>query len=123
MAAFAASVLIAVLLSFAVAYLIALLAFWCLTTLTFEWTYFGLVRVFSGSFVPLWFFPDWLGGAARLLPFQYLNYVPTALYMGRIPASHAPAVLLGGAAWVVALCAFAAALWRMSVRRLVVQGG
>ena len=54
--AFLASVALALALSFAIGYLIALCAFWVLTTFHFEWTINTLIKVFSGRFLPFWFF-------------------------------------------------------------------
>src|SRR5690606_26336357 len=65
----------AVLLSFAIGYLIALISFWFLTTFALEWTLGALMTVFSGTFLPIWFFPEGWAELAYALPFIYLGYV------------------------------------------------
>ena len=120
---FAIALAIAIALSFAFAYLIALLAFHFLTTLHFEWTFFGLATVFSGRLLPLWFFPQAWADVARALPFQFLGYVPAAIYMGKMQGLEMWTTLLIGAIWVVLLLAAAATMWNISLRRLIVQGG
>ena len=121
--AFLASVALALALSFAIGYLIALCAFWVLTTFHFEWTINTLIKVFSGRFLPFWFFPPWLAAVAAWSPFGYFNFVPVAIYLGRIPTADLGRTLAVGLGWTVLLLGLAAWIWSRSVRRLVVQGG
>lgn len=121
--AFLAALAIALLVSYALSYLIALLAFWFLTTMHFEWTLMGFTAVFSGSFLPLWFFPPGWASLARALPFQYLGFVPAAAYMGKIPPAELFGTLGVGMVWAAALLGLTGLLWSAAVRRLVVQGG
>jgi ABC-2 type transport system permease protein len=111
------------LISYAIGYLIALLAFWFLTTFHFSWTINALVTVFSGSFLPLWFFPDGWDTIARLLPFQFLGFVPAATWMGELTGMELLTTLLSGLFWTVFLLALTAWLWMRATIRLVVQGG
>jgi len=122
-AAFVMAMIIATILSFAFGYLIALLAFHFLTTLHFSWTFLGLVIMFSGSFLPLWFFPAGWADVARALPFQFLGFVPAAIYMGKMPVTEIAPTLAVGLMWIVLLMCAAALMWAVSMRRLVVQGG
>ncbi len=121
--AFLAALGLALSVSFAIGYLIALLAFWFLTTMHFRFAVAGFITAFSGSFLPLWFFPPGWAAVARALPFQYLGFVPAAAYMGEMAAAELTLTLAGGVAWTLALLGLAYALWSASVRRLVVQGG
>lgn len=121
--AFIAAAGLALVVSFALGYLIALLAFWFLTTMHFEWTLAGFMTLFSGRFLPLWFFPPWLATVAAWLPFRYLNFVPVAIYLGRVPAGELGATLLAGLGWAAVLLGLAWWLWARAVRRLVLHGG
>ena len=121
--AFLAALGLALSVSFALGYLIALLAFWFLTTMHFRFAMAGFITAFSGSFLPLWFFPPGWAAVARALPFQYLGFVPAAAYMGELPPGELGLTLLGGLAWTLALLGLTWVLWSASVRRLVVQGG
>ena len=121
--AFLVALLMALLISFALSYLIALLSFWFLTTMHFEWAFIGLMTVFSGSYLPIWFFPPGWLEVAQALPFQFLGYVPAALYMGKISVESAWITLSIGIAWIVGLLSITGWLWSTSIKRLVVQGG
>jgi ABC-2 type transport system permease protein len=114
---------LALAISFALGYLIALLAFWLLTTIVFEWAIEAFMTVFAGAFLPLWFFPAWLGAVAAWLPFRYMNFVPVAIYLGRIPTGDLAPTLSLGLAWTLALLGLTGWLWSRAMRRLVVQGG
>ena len=102
-AGFLVAVIIAMAMGFAFGHLAALLAFWMLTTLVFEWTLLGFMKLFADTFLPLWFFPGWLAAIAGWLPFRYLSFVPIAVYLGRIPPDQLGSTLLLGAAWTVGL--------------------
>ena len=80
-------------------------------------------RFFAGAFVPLSFFPPWLGTIAALLPFQAQASVPLALYLGRADGLEAVRLLALQLFWVAALVGVARLLWRLALRRVVVYGG
>jgi len=121
--AFLAAIVIALAISFALGYLVVLLAFWFLTTLHFEWAMVGLMTVFSGSFLPLWFFPPGWLEVARVLPFQFLGFVPAAIYMGKLPTGDVWPTLLVGVVWTLLLLGLTSWIWSASLKRLVVHGG
>jgi viologen exporter family transport system permease protein len=123
LAAFVVAVGLSLTVSFVFGYLSALLAFWFLTTLHFEWSLGAFFKVFGGAFLPLWFFPPGLAEVAGWLPFRYLNFVPVAIYLGQVPVPELAGTLLVGLAWAAALLGLAGWLWSRSVRRLVIQGG
>lgn len=123
MISFIAALIISLTISFALGYLIALIAFWFLTTFALEWTLMGLMTVFSGSFLPLWFFPSAWAEVAQALPFQYIGYIPAAVYMGYIPLGNMGTTLGIGVAWIAGLLLLVNILWWRAVRRLIVQGG
>ena len=114
---------IAMAISFALGYLMALGAFWFLTTLHFQWTLMGFTKLLSGAVVPLWFFAPWLAFVAEVLPFRYLQFVPVAIYLGRVPDGAVVGTLLVGLAWAAGLLGLARLVWSFAVRRLVLQGG
>jgi ABC-2 type transport system permease protein len=121
--AFLFSFITSLTMSFALGYLIALIAFWFLTAFSLEWTLMGLMTVFSGTFLPIWFFPSGWEAVAKALPFQFLGYIPAAMYMGRIPAEDIVVTLCIGLLWVIGLLFLVNFLWWRAVKRLVVQGG
>lgn len=43
-----------------------------------------LIRILSGSIVPLWFFPQWMQTILRFLPFMYIYQLPLSIYIGKI---------------------------------------
>ncbi len=121
--AFVIALVIVLLLSFLIGYLISLIAFWFLTHFALDWTLGGLMLVFSGSFLPLWFFPDTWANIAEAMPFQYLGYIPAAIYMGYIPVEELLYTLMVGSCWIAGIWVFAQLLWWRAIRRLVVHGG
>ena len=122
-AAFLLAVLLALAVSFSIGYLIALLAFWFLTTLHFGWSLLAFNPVFAGTFPPLWFFPSGLAAVASWLPFRYQAFVPVSIYLGRIPLGDLAGALTLGLGWAAALLGLCGWLWSRAMRRLVVQGG
>lgn len=111
------------LISYGIGYLIALLSFWFLTTFHFSWAIGGLITLFSGSFLPLWFFPDRWEMVARLLPFQFLGFVPAAVWLGQIRGEELVRTAILGFVWTAVLLLTAHVLWNKATRQLVVQGG
>ena len=65
-----ATVLIGKSVAFAIGYLLGCLSFWMLSSWHYQWVVGAITKVLSGFVVPLWFMPDWLWLAPRLLPFS-----------------------------------------------------
>lgn len=121
--AFLVAMVFALVMSFLLGYLVSLIAFWFLTHFALDWMLGGLMIIFSGSFLPIWFFPDKWAFVAHVLPFQFLGYVPAALYMGYIPKEEIVMNLLPGLIWIGGFMILVQLLWWRAIRRLVVQGG
>lgn len=121
--AFVIVLLLSMLISYSLGYLIALLSFWFLTTFHFNWAVGALTTLFSGAFLPLWFFPDTWATVARLLPFQFLGFVPAATWMGQLTGIDLVSAFGVGIAWSAALLFLTYRLWDRATSQLVVQGG
>lgn len=122
-AAFAISLLGALLLVTAIGTLTTIMLFW---TVSGE----GLIRLIplvtwflSGIVVPLPLLPDWAQPILNVLPFRGVIDVPFRLYMGHIPASQAPGLIAFQLAWTAILVVAGRLLLSRGARRLVVQGG
>ena len=82
-----------------------------------------LARLLSGSFIPLWFFPEWAQHAAAYLPFQGLFHVPLSILIGKIEGIQAVRSLALQALWVAVFLIISLAVWRRASRRIEIQGG
>lgn len=111
------------LILFLLATLTGLLGFWMMTTFSLEWTLLALLTILSGRMIPLWFFPPEVAAVLNVLPFAWIGFHPTAVYLGQTDIGHAFVLLGLGAGWVAALGLAVALLWSRTTRRLVVQGG
>jgi ABC-2 type transport system permease protein len=109
------------LLNFLMSTAIGLLAFVAEDTTAFEWIYNKLLLVAGGVLIPLDFFPEWLRGAAGLLPFASTTYTPAHLFVR--PDRGAIELLAVQVAWIGVLGGATWALYRHGLRRLVVNGG
>lgn len=118
---FILSLIIAIFISFLLGFLLALISFWLLTTFALSWTLNAFITVFSGSFIPLWFFNSFWLKIANLLPFQYLGFIPTSIYLGKV--DNYMIVLSIGCFWVLFLLIINMIMWNFAIRQLVVQGG
>lgn len=107
-------------------------AFSTLLTISLLWTISGegmtyltiaAVSIFSGMFVPLPFFPDWLQPLLNFLPFRGLIDIPFRLYLGHIPPNQALYVLAHQGAWTITLVVTGRLVLSRGIHRLVVQGG
>lgn len=108
---------------FLIATTVALLAFWILTAFALDWFLRGIMAVASGAIVPLWFMPPPLAAVLGYLPFAWVSYYPSAVYLGKLDLSQAALHLVLGLAWLAVLGAFLAWLWARARHRLIVQGG
>ncbi|WP_224277342.1 ABC transporter permease [Nocardioides lacusdianchii] len=120
---FALSIPLAVVVSFAIRFLVASTAFWLLDASGPRILTGALAIFFSGMSLPLVLFPGWLGGLAEALPFSAMIQVPNDIWLGRHTGLDLVGALAFQAGWALALllaCRFVLAL---ATRKLVVQGG
>jgi viologen exporter family transport system permease protein len=119
--AFAASLLLAVLVSFGIRYLVNLTAFWLLDIRGVDTLWLLCSGVLTGLYFPLGFLPGW---AQTLLwvgtPFPAILQAPIDVIIER---GNTLATLGDQLAWAVVVLAVAALVQRSAERRLVVQGG
>ena len=121
--AYVAAFPISLAISFALACLVGMLGFYFLATFHFQWALGALRTLFAGTMIPLWFFPDGLRLLASLLPFQFLGFVPGAIWLGAYSGAETVGMLALGLAWAVGLGGLAWWMWSRITHRLVVQGG
>ncbi|MFI8853757.1 ABC-2 family transporter protein [Streptomyces sp. 891-h] len=119
---FLPSVLLAVVVSFALRYLFALCGFWLLDATGLNALSSLLSLFFSGMVLPLTVFPGALGEVARLLPWSATLQVPADVLMGTQPGS-AAAGLAFQAGWALVLLTAGRLLQTVATRKVVVQGG
>jgi ABC-2 type transport system permease protein len=104
-------------------YLLGLVSFWLIRNPFIAWYFITVESLFSGSVVPVWFYPAWLGTVSRFLPFRYFIFEPVSLYLGKTPASEAGTILLTQFLWLGVFAGLARVLWSRAHRKLIVQGG
>jgi ABC-2 type transport system permease protein len=117
------SLLLALLVSFAIRYLLALGAFWLLDDRGANLLAFTLASFFSGLLVPLVLFPGWLGTQAARLPWAAMLQVPADVWLGRYRGADLLAALGLQAVWAVALLGLGRLLSAAARHKVVVQGG
>jgi ABC-2 type transport system permease protein len=122
-ALFLLSVWGAVLVGFALRYLVALAAFWLLDGAGLNMVSALLGTFFSGMLLPLTVFPGAFGTVVQWLPWAAMLQVPADVLLGR----HTGTALLWAfafqAGWALVLLTAGRAMQRAATRRVVIQGG
>jgi ABC-2 type transport system permease protein len=111
------------LILFLLAGIAALLSFWVLTTFALEWMLSALLAALSGRIVPLWFYPEQVAAVLEQLPFAWVAFHPSAVYLGEVDAPEAVRLVGMGLGWVAVLIGILVLLWSGASRRIIVQGG
>jgi len=119
--------LLSALLAYAILWLLSALvgmtAFWVMELGNMGIVKDLIVRVLSGSLVPLWWFPHWMQEVSRYLPFQYTYQTPLGIYIGRTGPSEAFFAMGIQAVWIALLVLLLYAVWSKAKRKTEVQGG
>ena len=120
---FAVSLVLAVVVSFAIRFLVAGTAFWLLDQSGVKVMSGAFAIFFSGMMLPLVLFPGWLGTLANALPWASYVQVPADIWLGKHTGSDLLAALGFQVFWIVVLLGCCHALLRAATRKVVVQGG
>ena len=121
--AFAMSVVLAVAVSFALRFIINLLAFWLFDYRGVGALAAGVWTFLSGFAVPIAFFPGSLRTVADWLPFRAFVQIPIDIFLGKQSDFDLVAVLALQAFWAVLLLALGRLVLSAAMRRVVIQGG
>ena len=121
--AFAVSLVLAVVVSFAIRFLVASTAFWLLDQSGVKVMSGAFAIFFSGMMLPLVLFPAWLGVVAQALPWASYVQVPADIWLGKHTGSGLLAALGFQVFWAVVLLLACQGVLALATRKVVVQGG
>ncbi|KAA2264603.1 ABC transporter permease [Solihabitans fulvus] len=117
---FAVAAVLALLVSFAIRFLLSILTFWLLDNRGVLSMYGVTSALLSGLTLPLAFFPDWASTALSYTPFPALMQSPIDVFLERGDVAN---LVARQAFWVVLLIVAGRVVLRRAARRVVVQGG
>ncbi len=121
--AFCVSLVLAVVVSFAIRFLVASTAFWLLDQSGVKVMSGAFAIFFSGMMLPLVLFPGWLGTLARALPWASYVQVPADIWLGKHTGAGLVAALGFQVGWAVVLLGTCQVVLGLATRKVVVQGG
>jgi len=121
--AFAFSLLLAMLVSFAWRFCVNITALWSADALGFARLGYTIAMFLSGFLIPVTFFPSWLKTLADWTPFPAMIETPVEIWMGILSGPAATAALVQQAFWVGAMVLLGRVMLAAGTRKLVIQGG
>uniref|UniRef100_A0AAU2JQ32 ABC-2 family transporter protein n=1 Tax=Streptomyces sp. NBC_00049 TaxID=2903617 RepID=A0AAU2JQ32_9ACTN len=121
---FLVSVGLALVVSFAVRYMLGLMAFWLMDGAGINLMATVVTIFFSGMVLPLTVFPGGFGEFVRVLPWAAMLQVPMDVLLGVHAGAGSAAAALGfQAGWALVLLGAGRLLQSAATRKVVVQGG
>jgi len=121
--AFLVSVTIAISVSFGWGFLLQLTAFWLLDVRGPNQIGWLTAQFFAGVFVPVVFFPAWLGLIANATPFPSMAQLPVEVFLGKHHGFALAGVYAVQLLWAAILLGGGRLLLHAAMRKVVVQGG
>lgn len=82
-----------------------------------------IIRILSGSLLPLWFMPEIVRNIIVFTPFESIYFTPIQIYLGEINGIELMKKLLIQVMWIGVLWIIANVFWKKGTKKLVVQGG
>ncbi len=82
-----------------------------------------LIRLLSGSIIPIWFFPESISKVLSALPFVYIYQLPLSIYIGRGDRAEMISQMRIQFIWLVILSALFFYAQKRITRKVMVQGG
>lgn len=120
----AVALILGLALNFTIVAAIGLLAFWFEDTASFHLLYSRFLMIAGGMLIPLDVMPDLVRSVAAAVPTNLIVYGPSRLLVGHgVSAPEIWGLLGRQALWLVILGGLLAAVFRLGVKRVNVQGG
>ncbi len=104
-------------------YVFGLLAFWFKTAFHINWFMGALYELFSGTFVPLWFYPKILFNISVFLPFRYISFEPISIFLEKISLMDSLKVIVWQLIWILILAGLDNFIWGKAQSKVTVHGG
>ena len=82
-----------------------------------------LLRLLSGSIIPVWFFPAAVSRVLKAMPFLYIYQLPLSIYIGKGDRAEQIGQMKIQFAWLLILFAVFLFLQNRVTKRVMVQGG
>lgn len=120
---FLISLTMAYFINWFIAVMCGMISFWAINMSALFQVKKHLIRLLSGSIIPIWFFPDWLQNILNALPFAYLYQLPLDIYIGRAQSSEIAKGMLVQFAWLAVVSILFAICEKRVIRKVMIQGG
>lgn len=120
---FILSLIFAVFISFFIKFIIGLFAFWLETSWYIPFIVGAIFELFSGSTIPIWFYPNWLIQICNYLPLRLIFYEPISIFLGKYTLLHTLSLLFAQLLWVLILFCVERFIWKRVQRKVIVHGG
>jgi ABC-2 type transport system permease protein len=99
------------------------MAFWLINIWSIRTIKNVLVNILSGALFPLWFMPQWMAKIIDCTPFSSIYFTPVQIYLGQISGRQMIDTYIRQVFWVILLFFIGEGLWRIGIKKLVIQGG
>ncbi|TAK95854.1 hypothetical protein EPO05_03080 [Patescibacteria group bacterium] len=99
------------------AVMIGMIAFWTQRIVGIDYSLGVFIKFFSGVYFPLVFLPPLALAICKALPFMYVFYVPTQLYLGKLSVGQGAWALVFELAWIVVMYFLTKLMWTRGLRK------
>lgn len=117
------SLCFAVLLSFYFQYIMGLFVFWLKAATYTRMITSGLMTLFAGSMIPLWYYPAFLQPIVNVLPFRLMMFEPIAIFLGKYEIERVLGILFLQIIWILVFVVVEKIIWGKIQKNITVQGG
>ncbi|HJA94413.1 MAG TPA: ABC-2 family transporter protein [Candidatus Eisenbergiella merdipullorum] len=103
--------------------IVAASAFWVVKAGPADALVNGLIKIFSGVWIPVWFLSGWLLHLSELLPLQNIYFLPIAVYLQKLTGREIIRNCLTQGLWIAGLYLVMDLVWRKGETKVMIQGG
>lgn len=108
---------------FLIRFLLGLMGFWFTQVWVLERFLNDFIKLFSGVFVPIWFFPEWLQKISNILPFKYLYYAPISIFIEVVDGMGAFKIIVYQFVWILVFYILGRLVWKKAIDVITILGG
>ncbi len=120
---YALSLSLGAMLGIAYRFLYNVIAFWVLEARAVGGLFVVIALFFTGSYVPVTFFPSWLRAISAWLPFSGLMNVPAEIFLGKLAGGALLLEIGRQVLGIIVLTLVVRMLTAIATRRVIAQGG
>lgn len=82
----------------------------------------GMIDIFGGMLLPVWFMPQIVRWILYITPIPYIYQIPVNIYLGMYSVKELTAIFIVQLIWIIIMIALSRVIWHKGIEKILMKG-